>query len=58
MIHLYHRYSTALCFHENCQLVVIISCVRDVTVFLCFCEASGGSTLFTPGNPYIMELPM
>ncbi len=24
-----HRYSTALCFHENCQLVVIISRVWD-----------------------------
>ncbi len=26
-------------------------------VLLCFCGASGGSTLFTLGNPYIMEIP-
>jgi hypothetical protein len=24
-----YRYLTALCFHENCKLVVIISCVWD-----------------------------
>jgi hypothetical protein len=24
-----YRYSTELCFHENCQLVVIISCIWD-----------------------------
>ncbi len=29
MVTVSYRYSTALCFHENCQLVVIISCVRD-----------------------------
>ena len=51
-----YRYSTALCFHENCQLVVIIS-ASGMTVLLCFCGASGGSTLFTLGNPYIMEIP-
>ncbi len=28
-----------------------------MTVLLCFCGASGGSTLFTLGNPYIMEIP-
>jgi hypothetical protein len=51
-----YRYLTALCFHENCQLVVIISHVWDDRSPL-FCRASGGSTLFTLGNPYIMELP-
>ncbi len=52
-----YRYSTALCCHEICQLVVFISCVWDVTVLLCFCEDVGGSTLFTLVNPCIMELP-
>ena len=28
-----------------------------MTILLCFCGASGGSTLFTLGNPYIMEIP-
>ncbi len=28
-----------------------------MTVLLCFCKASGGSTLFTLGNPYIIEIP-
>jgi hypothetical protein len=31
--------------------------VFGVTVLLCFCGASGGSKLFTLGNPYIMEIP-
>ncbi len=36
---------------------VIISRVWDVTILLCFCGAIGGLTLFTMGNPCIMELP-
>ncbi len=28
-----------------------------MTILLCFCGASGGSTLFTLRNSYIMELP-
>ncbi len=31
--------------------------VSGMTILLCFCGASGGSTLFTLGNPYIMEIP-
>ncbi len=57
LVNVFYRYLTALSFHENCQLVVFISCIWDVTIFLCFCGASGGSMLFTLGNPYIMELP-
>jgi hypothetical protein len=30
--------------------------VSGMTVRLCFCGASGGSTLFTLENPYIMEI--
>ncbi len=45
-----------LCFHKNCQLVVIISCIWDVTVLPCFSKAVGGSTIFTLGNPSIMEM--
>jgi hypothetical protein len=57
LVNISYRYSTALCFHEHCQLVVIISCVWAVTILLCFCGAIGGSTLFTLRNPCIMELP-
>jgi hypothetical protein len=32
---------------KNYLLVVIISCVWDVVIILCFCGASGGSTLLT-----------
>jgi hypothetical protein len=41
------------CSHEYCRLVVIISCIWDVTVILCFCGAIGGSTLFTLAIPFI-----
>ncbi len=41
----YQGYLTAFCFHEKCLLVVIISCIWDVVFILCFCGASGGSTL-------------
>ncbi len=41
------------CFHEYCLFVVIISCLRDVMVLLCFCGAIGGSTLTTLENPWI-----
>ncbi len=54
LVNVLNRYLTALCFHENCLLVVIISCVGDVTIFLCFCGAIGVSTLFTLGNPCII----
>ncbi len=37
--------------------MIIISCIWDGTVFFCFCGGIGGSTLFTFGNPCIMELP-
>jgi hypothetical protein len=40
-------------FIENCLLVVIISHVWDVVIILCFCGASGGSTLLTLAFPYI-----
>jgi hypothetical protein len=50
---LYKYYLTALCFHENCLLVVIISRVWDVTVLFCFCGAIGGSTLITLVIPCI-----
>ncbi len=33
------------------------SVASEMIVLLCFCGASGGSTLFTSGNPYIIELP-
>ncbi len=56
LVNVSYLYLTELCFHENCQLMVIISCIWDVAILLCFCGASGGSTLFTLGNPYIMEL--
>jgi hypothetical protein len=53
LVNVSYRYLTALCFHENCLLVDIISCLWDVTVFLCFCGSIGGSTLSTLGNPCI-----
>jgi hypothetical protein len=28
-----------------------------ITFLLCFCGASGGSTLFTLGKPHIIEIP-
>ncbi len=56
LVNVSYRYLTALCFHKNCQLVVIISRVWDVTILLCFCRAVGGSTLFTLRSCCIMEL--
>jgi hypothetical protein len=38
---------------KNCLLVVIISRVWDVVFTLCFCGASGGSTLLTLAFPSI-----
>ncbi len=51
LVYISYRYSTVLCFHENCLLAVIISPVWDVTTFLCFCGAIGGSTLITLAVP-------
>jgi hypothetical protein len=36
---------------KNCLSVVIISRVWDVVFIICFCEASGGSTLLTVAFP-------
>jgi hypothetical protein len=55
LVNVLYGYLIALCFHENCLLVVIISCIWDVTVFLCFCGAIGGSTLITLAIPCINE---
>jgi hypothetical protein len=50
----YQGYLTAFCFHEKLPLmVVIISCVWDVVIILCFCGASGGSTLLTLAFPCV-----
>jgi hypothetical protein len=38
---------------KNCLLVVIISHIWDVVFILCFCGASGGSTLLTMAFPSI-----
>jgi hypothetical protein len=38
---------------KNCLSVVIISRVWDVVFILCFCGASGGSTLLTLAFPSI-----
>jgi hypothetical protein len=38
---------------KNCLLVVIISRIWDVVFILCFCGASGGSTLLTLAFPSI-----
>jgi hypothetical protein len=49
---MYHGYLTWLfAFMKNCLMVVIISCVWDVVFILCFCGASGGSTLLTLAFP-------
>jgi hypothetical protein len=37
-------------------LVVIISRIWDVVFILCFCGASGGSTLLTLAFPFINEV--
>jgi hypothetical protein len=50
LVNVFNRYSTALCIHENYLLDVIISCIWDVTILLCFYRAIGGSTLITLGN--------
>jgi hypothetical protein len=44
---MYQGNLTAFCFHINLPLVVIISCVWDVVIILCFHGASGCSTLLT-----------
>ncbi len=36
LVNVSYRYSTAMWLHETCLSVVIISCVWDVMVFLCF----------------------
>ncbi len=51
--HCMYRCSTALCYHENCLLVFITSCVWDVTILRCFCGVIGGSTLITLAIPCI-----
>jgi hypothetical protein len=38
---------------KNFLSVVIISCIWDVVFILCFCGASGGSTLLTLAFPCI-----
>jgi hypothetical protein len=38
---------------KNCLSLVIISCVWDVVFIICFCGASGGSTLLTLKFPCI-----
>jgi hypothetical protein len=53
LVNVLYRYLTALYFHENCLLVVMISCIQDVTILLCFCGVIGGSTLITLANPCI-----
>jgi hypothetical protein len=51
---MYQEYLTVfLCFHENCFLVVIISCIWDVVITLYFCGANVGSTLLTLAFPCI-----
>jgi hypothetical protein len=50
---IYQGYLTVFCFHENCLLVVMISCIWDVVIIICFCGASGGSTLLTFAFPCI-----
>ncbi len=44
-----------LCFAfiENCLSVVIVSCIWDVVIILCFGGASGGSTLLALAFPCI-----
>ncbi len=46
-------YKTVFCFHEKLPFGGIISCVWDVVFILCFCGASGGSTLLTLAFPGI-----
>jgi hypothetical protein len=53
---MYQGYLTAFCFHEKLPSVVIISCVWDVVFILCFCGASGGSTLLILAFPSINEV--
>jgi hypothetical protein len=50
---MYQGYLNVFCFHEKCLLVNIISLVWDVVFILCFCGASGGSTLLTLAFPCI-----
>jgi hypothetical protein len=51
---MYQGYLTVFfAFMKNCLLVVIISHVWDMVFILCFCEASGGSTLLTLAFPCI-----
>jgi hypothetical protein len=51
---MYQGYLTVcFAFMKNCLLVVIISHVWDVVIILCFCGASGGSTLLTLAFPCI-----
>jgi hypothetical protein len=38
---------------KNCLSMVIISCIWDVVLIICFCGASGGSTLLTLAFPCI-----
>ena len=53
LVNVSYRYLTALCIHENCLLVVIISHIWDVTIFLCFCGAICGLTIITLVIPCI-----
>jgi hypothetical protein len=50
---MYQGYLTAFSFMKNCLLVDIISRIWDVVFILCFCGASGGSTLLTLVFPSI-----
>jgi hypothetical protein len=51
---MYQGYLTVFsAFMKNCLLVVIISRVWDVVFIICFCGASGGSTLLTLAFPCI-----
>jgi hypothetical protein len=43
-------------FMKSCLLVVIIICVWDVVIILCFCGAIGSSTLLTLAFPCINEV--
>jgi hypothetical protein len=51
---MYQGYLTVFfAFMKNCFSVVIISCIWDEVFILCFCGASGGSTLLTLAFPCI-----
>ncbi len=53
---MYQEYLTVFfALLKNCLLVIIISCVWDVVIILCFCGSSGGSTILTLTLPCIKK---